>query len=74
MSRWLTWLSGLQLEAFCEVSPELAKEAGLNNGGWATLRSPLAEIETRAGDGSDQPASSEWTDSTSDRNPISLVE
>jgi formate dehydrogenase major subunit len=47
MSRWLTWLSELQPEAFCEVSPELAEEVGLKNGGWATLRSARAEIETR---------------------------
>jgi formate dehydrogenase major subunit len=47
MSRWLTWLSELQPEAFCEVSPELAAEAGLTNGGWATLRSARAEIEAR---------------------------
>ena len=29
MSRWLSWLSELQPEMFCEVSPELAKSAGL---------------------------------------------
>ncbi len=27
MSRWLSWLSELQPEMFCEVSPELAAEA-----------------------------------------------
>ena len=47
MSRWLTWLSELQPEAFCEVSPELASEIGLKNGGWATLRTARAEIEAR---------------------------
>jgi formate dehydrogenase major subunit len=47
MSRWLTWLSELQPEAFCEVSPELAAEIGLVNGGWATIRSKRAEIEAR---------------------------
>ncbi len=47
MSRWLTWLSELQPEAFCEVSPELAAEIGLENGGWATIRSARAEIEAR---------------------------
>jgi formate dehydrogenase major subunit len=47
MSRWLTWLSELQPEAFCEISPELAAEIGLKNGGWATLRSARAEIEAR---------------------------
>ena len=47
MSRWLPWLSELQPEAFCEVSPELAAELGLRNGGWATIRSARAEIEAR---------------------------
>ncbi len=47
MSRWLPWLSELQPELFCEVSPELAAERGLANGGWATLRSARAEIACR---------------------------
>ncbi len=37
MSRWLSWLSELQPEMFCEVSPELAGEKGLRNGDWATI-------------------------------------
>lgn len=47
MSRWLSWLSELQPEMFCEVSPELASEVGLKNGGWATIRTMRAEIEAR---------------------------
>ena len=47
MSRWLSWLSELQPEMFCEVSPELAAEYGLKNGGWATIRTMRAEIEAR---------------------------
>jgi formate dehydrogenase major subunit len=47
MSRWLTWLSELQPEMFCEVSPELARERGLTNGGWATVTTARAEIEAR---------------------------
>jgi formate dehydrogenase major subunit len=47
MSRWLSWLSELQPEMFCEVSPELAAERGLTNGGWATIRTARAEIEAR---------------------------
>jgi len=47
MSRWLSWLSELQPEAFCEVSPELAAHVGLKNAGWATIRSARAEIEAR---------------------------
>ncbi|MCW2582519.1 MAG: molybdopterin dinucleotide-binding region, partial [Klenkia sp.] len=37
MSRTLPYLSELQPEFFVEVSPELADERGLENGGWATL-------------------------------------
>jgi formate dehydrogenase major subunit len=47
MSRWLSWLSELQPEMFCEVSPELAAECNLRNGGWATIRTMRAEIEAR---------------------------
>jgi formate dehydrogenase major subunit len=47
MSRWLTWLSELQPEMFCEVSPELAREKGLTNGGWATITTARGEIEAR---------------------------
>jgi formate dehydrogenase major subunit len=47
MSRWLSWLSELQPEMFCEVSPELAEERGLKNGEWATIRTMRGEIEVR---------------------------
>ncbi len=47
MSRWLSWLSELQPELFCEVSPELAIEKNLKNGGWATILTARAAIETR---------------------------
>ncbi|WNG41834.1 molybdopterin-dependent oxidoreductase [Archangium violaceum] len=47
MSRWLSWLSELQPEMFCEVSPELARERGLIHGGWATVSTARAEIECR---------------------------
>jgi formate dehydrogenase major subunit len=47
MSRWLSWLSELQPEMFCEVSPQLAQEKGLGNGAWATIVTARAEIETR---------------------------
>jgi formate dehydrogenase major subunit len=47
MSRWLTWLSELQPEMFCEVGPELAREKGLTNGDWATITTERAEIECR---------------------------
>lgn len=47
MSRWLSWLAELQPEMFCEVSPELASEKGLSNGGWATISTLRGEIECR---------------------------
>ncbi|MCB0106930.1 MAG: formate dehydrogenase subunit alpha, partial [Caldilineaceae bacterium] len=47
MSRWLSWLSELQPEMFCEVSPTLAAKVGLTNGGWATITTARGEIEAR---------------------------
>ena len=47
MSRWLSWLSELQPEMFCEVSRSLAEEKGLTNGGWATIITARAAIQAR---------------------------
>jgi len=47
MSRFLAHLAELQPAMFCEVSPELAAERGLRNGGWATITSPRTTIEAR---------------------------
>ncbi|MBB4684036.1 formate dehydrogenase major subunit [Amycolatopsis jiangsuensis] len=47
MSRTLPYLSELQPEFFCEVSPELAAERGLENRGWATIVSARTAIEAR---------------------------
>jgi formate dehydrogenase major subunit len=47
MSRWQPYLSELQPEMFCEVSPELARERGLEHGGWATIVTARAAIEAR---------------------------
>jgi formate dehydrogenase major subunit len=47
MSRTLPYLSELQPEMFCEVSPELAALRGLGNGGWATIVTARAAIEAR---------------------------
>ena len=47
MSRWVAWLSELMPELFCEVSPDLAAERGLENGGWATITTARGEIECR---------------------------
>jgi formate dehydrogenase major subunit len=47
MSRWLPYLSELQPEMFCEVSPELAAERGLEHLGWATIVTARGVIEAR---------------------------
>jgi formate dehydrogenase major subunit len=47
MSRWLPYLSELQPEFFCEVSPAHARERGLENHGWATIITARAAIEAR---------------------------
>jgi formate dehydrogenase major subunit len=47
MSRWQSYLVELQPEFFCEVSPELAAERGLEHLGWATIVSARAAIEAR---------------------------
>jgi formate dehydrogenase major subunit len=47
MSRQLSRLAELQPELFCEVSPTLAAERGLENGGWATIITARAAIEAR---------------------------
>jgi formate dehydrogenase major subunit len=47
MSRMLPYLSELQPEFFCEVSPELAAERGLTHLGWATIVTVRTAIEAR---------------------------
>jgi formate dehydrogenase major subunit len=47
MSRWVPYLSELQPEFFCEVSPELARERGLEHLGWATVVTARAAVEAR---------------------------
>ena len=47
MSRTLPYLAELQPEFFCEVGPELARERGLEHGGWATISTARAAIEAR---------------------------
>jgi formate dehydrogenase major subunit len=48
MSRTVGHLAELQPEFFCEISPELAAEVGVNNGDWATIVSPRGIISARA--------------------------
>jgi formate dehydrogenase major subunit len=47
MSRWLPYLSELQPEFFCEISPRLAAERGLEHLGWATIVTARNVIEAR---------------------------
>ena len=47
MTRSTGHLSELMPEMFCEVSPELAEVAGLENGGWATIVTTRTAIEAR---------------------------
>ena len=47
MSRTLPYLSELQPEMFCEISPRLAELRGLENGGWATIVTTRTAIEAR---------------------------
>ena len=47
MSRTLPLLIELQPEPFCEVSPRLARERGLEHGGWATIVTARTAIEAR---------------------------
>ncbi len=47
MSRFLPYLAELQPEFFCEVSPQLAAERGLEHLGWATIITARAAIEAR---------------------------
>jgi formate dehydrogenase major subunit len=47
MSRFLPYLAELQPAMFCEVSPEVAAERGLEHMGWATIISARSAIEAR---------------------------
>jgi formate dehydrogenase major subunit len=47
MSRTLPYLAELQPEFFCEVSPELAAERGLEHAGWATIITARTAVEAR---------------------------
>jgi formate dehydrogenase major subunit len=48
MTRWVPWLAETQPEGFVEISPELAAEKGIENGGWVTLWTARGEVEARA--------------------------
>jgi formate dehydrogenase major subunit len=47
MSRTLPYLTELQPELYCEISPELAEERGLEHMGWATISTSRTSIEAK---------------------------
>ena len=47
MTRSVPYLAELQPEMFCEVHPDLAREVGLEHGGWATIYTSRSAIEAR---------------------------
>ena len=48
MSRFDSWLNELQPEMFVEISPELARERGIEHGGWMVVWNKRAAIEAKA--------------------------
>jgi formate dehydrogenase major subunit len=48
MSRWIPWLNELQPELFAEVSPELARQKGLDNADWVTISTIRGKIHCKA--------------------------
>jgi formate dehydrogenase major subunit len=48
MSRWLEWLTECQPEMFIEMSKELAREKGIQNGDQVKIRSARGEIQAVA--------------------------
>jgi formate dehydrogenase major subunit len=47
MSRFVPYLAELQPQMFVEVHPDLARERGLEHGGWATISTARSAIEAR---------------------------
>ncbi len=48
MSRWLPWLAELQPELFVEISPELARDKGIENLDWVRVSTPRGQIRAKA--------------------------
>jgi formate dehydrogenase major subunit len=48
MSRTVAWLAEMQPQAFVELSPQLAAEHGIENGGWVTIWTARGSVEMRA--------------------------
>jgi formate dehydrogenase major subunit len=47
MTRFVPYLAELQPQMFVEVHPDLARERGLEHGGWATVTTARSSIEAR---------------------------
>jgi formate dehydrogenase major subunit len=47
MTRFTPYLAELQPQMFVEVHPDLARERGLDHGGWATITTARSSIEAR---------------------------
>src|SRR6185312_6602935 len=47
MTRSVPYLAELQPQMFCEVHPDLARDVGLEHGGWATIYTSRSAIEAR---------------------------
>ena len=48
MTRWLPWLAELQPELFCEISPEHARELGVQSTAWLRITTPRGTIRAKA--------------------------
>ena len=48
MTRTLAHLAELQPELFCEISPDLAAQIDVGNGGWVVITTPRGAITARA--------------------------
>lgn len=48
MSRWLPWLAEIMPEVFLEISPELARSLGIQNGDWVTIETARSKAEAKA--------------------------
>ncbi|EFL28853.1 LOW QUALITY PROTEIN: formate dehydrogenase-O, major subunit, partial [Streptomyces himastatinicus ATCC 53653] len=72
MTRWTPYLAELQPELFCEVSPALAAELGLEHSGWATLVSARGDRGQGAGHRADVPAEGRGPHGAPDRAAVPL--
>jgi formate dehydrogenase major subunit len=48
MSRNLPWLAELQPELYAEIDPVLARDRGIEDGGWMVIETERGEVEARA--------------------------